>query len=346
MARRTISERDATDAAAERVDVDPVEPSDTDVSVEAAIAAVTLDNADDVDDAGDPPVALGSDLPPPVYEPVDRDEWMRQHHAELEAQALLDGDTVTADESTDPLLGPPHPDSTSELLRRPERPARPLRTPIVVKRRRKPRVRRVTRIVRHVDTWSVFKVALVFNAFVLIVLVTSGVLLWQVARATGTVDNVERFFESFGWRSFKLNGGEIFHNAWIAGIFVAIGLTGLAVLAATLFNLITDLVGGIRVTVLEEEVRTRDERIRPLEPPADGEPGGTPVLLAEPVEPGDAAESSDVEFSEPVELSEPADPEVGLDHPLAAAAAEGADHLAEPDDSDPADDVEVPASER
>jgi len=31
--------------------------------------------------------------------------------------------------------------------------------------------------------------------------------------------------------------------------------TGLWVLLATIFNLITDLVGGVRVTVLEEEVR-------------------------------------------------------------------------------------------
>ncbi len=39
-----------------------------------------------------------------------------------------------------------------------------------------------------------------------------------------------------------------------------VGLTGLAVLLATLFNLITDLVGGIRVSVLEEEVVAREER--------------------------------------------------------------------------------------
>ena len=37
-------------------------------------------------------------------------------------------------------------------------------------------------------------------------------------------------------------------------MFVAVGLTGFAVLLATVFNLITDLVGGIRVSVLEEEV--------------------------------------------------------------------------------------------
>ncbi len=132
-------------------------------------------------------------------------------------------------------------------------PKRPLRAPMVF-RRTKPRVRRVTRVVRHVDTWSVFKVAFVFNVILYLVCLTSAVLLWNVAHATGTVDNVEKFFEQFGWESFEFKGGEIYHNGWIGGLFVAVGLTGFAVLLATLFNLITDLVGGIRVSVLEEEV--------------------------------------------------------------------------------------------
>ena len=137
-----------------------------------------------------------------------------------------------------------------------------LRAPVVFRRRRRrARVRRVTRVVRHVDTWSVFKVALVFNLFLYLVCLTAGVLLWQVAYTTGTVSNVERFFEGFGWETFEFKGGEIYHNAWIAGLFVSAGLTGLAVLMATLFNLITDLVGGVRVTVLEEEVLPREERI-------------------------------------------------------------------------------------
>lgn len=137
---------------------------------------------------------------------------------------------------------------------------RQLRRPVTFRRAPKPRVRRVTRVVRHVDTWSVFKVALVFNAFFYAVALVAGVLLWQVAYATGTIDNVEKFFEGFGWETFNFNGGQIFHNAWIAGLFVAVGLTGLSVLMATLFNLITDLVGGIRLSVLEEEVRPRVER--------------------------------------------------------------------------------------
>jgi hypothetical protein len=163
---------------------------------------------------------------------------------------------------------------------------RPLHRPVHFRRAPKPRVRRVTRVVRHVDTWSVFKVALVFNVFFYAVALVAGVLLWQVAYATGTVDNVEKFFEGFGWETFKFNGGQIYHNAWIAGLFIAVGLTGLAVLLATLFNLITDLVGGIRLSVLEEEVQARAERgieeiMYELTPPVVAEPEPTDDFVAE-----------------------------------------------------------------
>lgn len=122
---------------------------------------------------------------------------------------------------------------------------------------RRPRVRRVTRVVRHIDPWSTFKLALVFSLVGYLVCLTSGVLLWRVADSTGTLDNVERWFTQFGWETFEFDGGEVFHNAWIIGLFLAVGLTGAAVLMATLFNLVSDIVGGIRVTVLEEEVVER-----------------------------------------------------------------------------------------
>ncbi len=140
---------------------------------------------------------------------------------------------------------------------------------------RRPRVRKVTRVVRHIDPWSTFKVALIFSIVLYGVLLTAGVLLWNVASNTGTVDNVERWFTQFGWESYELKGGEIFHNAWIAGLFGVIGLTGLGVLSATLFNLISDMVGGVRVTVLEEEViehtTSRSDRFVIRRPP-DGPP--------------------------------------------------------------------------
>ena len=115
------------------------------------------------------------------------------------------------------------------------------------------RGRLVGRTIRHIDPFSVFKVMLVFHFVLYLTLLLTGVLLWNVANATGTVDNVERFMESFGWDTFEFKGGELFHQAWILGLFGVVGLTGVAVLAATTFNLITDLVGGVKVTVLENE---------------------------------------------------------------------------------------------
>ncbi len=122
---------------------------------------------------------------------------------------------------------------------------------------RRPRVRKVSRVLRHIDPWSTFKVGAIFSAVTYVVLLTAGVLLWQVAETTGTIANVERWFTQFGWETFELHGDEIFDNAWVIGLFAAVGLTGAAVLFVTLFNLVSDIVGGVRMTVLEEEVIER-----------------------------------------------------------------------------------------
>ncbi|HEU4841110.1 MAG TPA: DUF3566 domain-containing protein [Ilumatobacteraceae bacterium] len=159
-------------------------------------------------------------------------------------------EATTVAEPERPMAPPDPPYATSTMTSHGIAPV-----PRVVGRR--PRVRRVTRVVRHVDPWSVFKIAIIFNLVLYGVLLTAGVLLWNVAYATGTVDNLERFFESFGWSDFEFDGGAIYHASWIAGLFGVVGLTGAVVLAATLFNLITDLVGGVRMTVLEEEVQER-----------------------------------------------------------------------------------------
>ncbi len=117
-----------------------------------------------------------------------------------------------------------------------------------------PRVRRVTRVIRDIDPWSVFKIGLIFHFVIYLIMLVALVLLWSVASATGTIDNIQQFMKSFGWESFEFNGGQLFVNVMILGLLGVVLATALWVLAATIFNLITDLVGGIRVTVLEEEV--------------------------------------------------------------------------------------------
>jgi hypothetical protein len=126
--------------------------------------------------------------------------------------------------------------------------------------------------VRDVDPWSVFKVMIIFHFAVYVVVLIASVLLWNVAHATGTIDNVERFMESFGWETFTFNGSQLFHNLWVIGLLLVFLLTGLAVLGATVFNLIADLVGGVRVTVLEEEVvvRVQEQSPPPAHSPVEG----------------------------------------------------------------------------
>ena len=129
----------------------------------------------------------------------------------------------------------------------------------------RPRMRRVVRILREIDVWSVFKVALVVHAACVIVAMLTLTLLWSVASASGTIDNVENFLESFGWDTFTFRGADLFVNA--AGALILLGVlgTGVWVIAAVVFNLVTELVGGIRVTVLEEEVRLDgDSATRPM----------------------------------------------------------------------------------
>ncbi len=74
----------------------------------------------------------------------------------------------------------------------------------------RPRVRRVSRVVRDIDPWSVFKVGLVFHLVLYFVVLISLVLLWNVAQSTGTIENVENFMESFGWETFSFDGGALF----------------------------------------------------------------------------------------------------------------------------------------
>jgi len=118
----------------------------------------------------------------------------------------------------------------------------------------RPRLRRVTRVLRDIDVWSVFKVGIIFHLVLYVIALIAVSLVWSVANSTGTIDNTENFFESFGWESFSLDGGALFSNFAVFGLLAALLGTAAWVIGAVMFNLITELVGGIRVTVLEEEV--------------------------------------------------------------------------------------------
>ena len=123
---------------------------------------------------------------------------------------------------------------------------------------RRLRARQVPRLVRHVDPWSVLKVAFLFHLCMWVIFLISGALLWSAAMRSGTVDNLESFLkELLNYTVFEIDGAVLFRAAAVGGLILVLIGTGLAVLLAMIFNLISDLAGGIRLTVVEEETARR-----------------------------------------------------------------------------------------
>ena len=146
------------------------------------------------------------------------------------------------------------------------------------------RARKVRRLVRHVEPWSVLKVALLFYFCLWVILLIAGVMLWSLAVTSGMIDNIETFItELFALESFTFNADQLFRASAVGGLVLVVAGAGFTVLMAVLFNLISDLTGGVRFTVVEEETaRPRPKRLRPRTgeavAPATGEVTSPPVL--------------------------------------------------------------------
>lgn len=200
-----------------------------------------------------------------------------------------------------------------------ERVSRMLRTRPAV------RGRRVRRTLRHIEPWSVLKLALLFHAALFAILCVASALLWTGARASGTLDNVEDFITSVGGfgncepiagtepeptttttsvdnsdvvqvgpgqatddeetatdepestnpvdeipdddedcgegrrlvGGFEFEDGRIFMAFAFGGIVLVLAGAGATVVLVLLFNLMSDLTGGIQVTVIEEDAKPR-----------------------------------------------------------------------------------------
>ena len=121
--------------------------------------------------------------------------------------------------------------------------------------------RRVRRIVRRIDTWSVFRVAALFNLSVGIVFLLAGVLLWLAGSAVGAIENVEGFMQAIGLDDFRFVGGAILRGGALLVLLAVALATGFTVLLSVLYNLIADVVGGVEFSVLEEAPPATKKRL-------------------------------------------------------------------------------------
>jgi hypothetical protein len=170
---------------------------------------------------------------------------------------------------------------------------------------------RVNQRLWSIDPWSVFKVSALFYLCLGLIVVVAGTLLYNAGRSIGTVDQLESFVTRMGaygecvsrvevpegteFREddkcgdgevlvggFMLDDGTLFRSGAIAvGVLVVAGAVG-NLLLVVLLNLLNELTGGLRHTIVKEPMARAPAggRARPRDPEA--QPGsGSPHLPPE-----------------------------------------------------------------
>jgi len=187
-------------------------------------------------------------------------------------------------------------------------------------------VRRVRRVIRKIDPWTVLKVSIIFNAIAGLMFVLGVWVMWSLAIQRGIPDQFTEFFANFAL-VFTPEGELYFRVVVLLTIITVVVLTGLLTLAAVIYNLISDIVGGIEIIVLEETyamVQTRQAPLRPaVHMPATEEVDTVQDdSVAAPT--GQIGDSGDDEEADDAEHTESPD----------EAAEELTDDIAEDDDDD------------
>jgi hypothetical protein len=140
---------------------------------------------------------------------------------------------------------------------------------------------RVNQRLWSVDPWSVFKISVLFYLCLFFILMVAGTLLWNVGRSSGTIDQFESFVTRLGAYGscvaeadvpegtpfendddcpdgevlvdgFQLDDGTIFRASAIGGVVLVITGSFGNVLMTVLLNLINEVSGGTRYTIIKE----------------------------------------------------------------------------------------------
>ena len=125
------------------------------------------------------------------------------------------------------------------------------------------RVRKVRRVLRHIEPWSALKVGLIFYTCVWGLSTIAVRILWNTAEDAGTIQKVESFIEDlFALEVFEFDSEQILRIFFLGGLILVVGGTAITVVLVVLFNLISDLTGGVRFTMIEEETAVRKRKFK------------------------------------------------------------------------------------
>ena len=164
-------------------------------------------------------------------------------------------DGTPGTEASEPFAGSPPPASgPPERRRAVEVASDPTPNRVLGYRRQRFEARKVRRLVRHVDPWSMLKLAVLVSLCMWLISMIAAVILWTVARSSGTVGSLESFVNSsLQLQDWKLDGEFLFRQFGLISLLFHLGLAASIVVATLVFNLISDIIGGVWISVIEEE---------------------------------------------------------------------------------------------
>lgn len=144
----------------------------------------------------------------------------------------------------------------ADVLPSPER-TRPMRREAAARSAPRPRTgaRRVKRTVKHIDPLSVLKLSLFYYAIFLVFWLVFVAILYSIIDGMGLFDAIESFGQGFALDWGELDISLMFVERWAFFIGLTMAIVGSLVNAflAFLYNIGSDLVGGVEVTFSERD---------------------------------------------------------------------------------------------
>lgn len=111
--------------------------------------------------------------------------------------------------------------------------------------------------IRRIDPWSALKVSLLLSGVLFFVWMLAVAFLYLLLGSMGVWSklnsNVGDLLDSAGGATELVSGGSIFGGAILVGLVNIVVLTAMATLGAVIYNLSTDVVGGIEVTLADRD---------------------------------------------------------------------------------------------
>ncbi|HSJ46779.1 MAG TPA: DUF3566 domain-containing protein [Euzebyales bacterium] len=107
-------------------------------------------------------------------------------------------------------------------------------------------------MVRRVDPWSVLKISVVFYTCMLVIAMLANAVFWAFITRLGLIDQVTDIAGALNI-ALRINTGNILRAFFLIGVLGVIFWSAVNVFLAFLYNLVADLIGGIRVDLAEDE---------------------------------------------------------------------------------------------